>query len=98
MGSSGGAEKPKNRYMLREKKEWNVERNDKLCSHDMNRKGLQQSVSTAAFPRMDEFMGGAQCFGTSNGKAHLPGYGETLLLHESRSWLMFHKPVLTVFR
>lgn len=40
MGFFGGVEKLKNRYMFREKKEWNVERNDKFCFYDMNRKGF----------------------------------------------------------
>lgn len=80
-----------------EEREGNIERNCKFCCHAIKTNVFQHSVLAMAFPRRMDFMRGTQLFGTSSGKAHLPGYGETLLLHESRSWLRFHRPVLTVF-
>ena len=64
----------------------------------MKIKVLQQSVLIMTFLRMDELYGRCTALGTSSGKAHLSGYGKILLLHESRFWLTFHRPVLTVFR
>ena len=64
----------------------------------MKIKVLQQSMLIMTFLRMDELYGRCTALGTSSGKAHLSGYDKILLLHESRFWLTFHRPVLTVFR
>lgn len=95
MESSGGAEKlKKDTYTCSgEEKEKNTERNYTFCCHAMKIKVLQQSVLMMTFLRMDELYERCTALGTSSGKAHLSGYGKILLLHESRFWLTFHRPL-----